>query len=324
MQFPISDGAAVAFTSAFYGAVSDGIPLDQAATEARKALLISHPGEWATPVLFLRAPDGRVFDEITAVTPTAGESALPGEARPAHSAAAEARAGSASPEPARPGSNTLSSVTADPPAVDRRRRGWTRRRVVTVVTAGVVLTIGGILAALLLPSLNGSTGHSTQGEGSYSATAPWRLRIDGTKYGDGCTVTLTDVGSGTAGQVASNVYGITKVQIQQTGSFRWNASDRQCLITPLAGSGAAALPFTQEEDGDTDAFTAPARGVSAQVKDYHGNNRCVLRLFDAADGQELDLATATPGADTVTLDANGRPTVYLDDDQCVVRVSAQP
>ncbi len=49
MQFPISDRAAVAFTSTFYGAVSDGIPLDQAATEARKALLISHPGEWATP-----------------------------------------------------------------------------------------------------------------------------------------------------------------------------------------------------------------------------------------------------------------------------------
>ena len=61
MQFPISDGAAVAFTSAFYGAVSDGIPVDQAATWARKELLISHPGEWATPVLFSRAPDGRVF-----------------------------------------------------------------------------------------------------------------------------------------------------------------------------------------------------------------------------------------------------------------------
>jgi hypothetical protein len=61
--------------------------------------------------------------------------------------------------------------------------------------------------------------------------------------------------------------------------------------------------------------------VSAQVKDYHGNGRCVLRLFDAADGQELDLATATPERTHVTLDANGRPTVYIYDDQCVVRVS---
>ena len=69
MQFPISDTAAVAFTSSFYGAVSGGIPLDQAATWARKALLVSHPGEWATPVLFLRAPDGRVFDDIAAAQP---------------------------------------------------------------------------------------------------------------------------------------------------------------------------------------------------------------------------------------------------------------
>ena len=73
MQFPISDTAAVAFTSSFYGAVSGGIPLDQAATWARKALLVSHPGEWATPVLFLRAPDGRVFDDIAAAQPLGGD-----------------------------------------------------------------------------------------------------------------------------------------------------------------------------------------------------------------------------------------------------------
>lgn len=83
MQFPISDGAAVAFTSEFYGAVSDGIPLDQAATWARKALLVSHPGEWATPVLFLRAPDGRVFDEIVAAQPAADETSAPETAGPA-------------------------------------------------------------------------------------------------------------------------------------------------------------------------------------------------------------------------------------------------
>lgn len=68
MQFPISDGAAVAFTGEFYSAVADGIPVDQAATWARKGLLADYPGEWATPVLFLRAPDGRVFDHIVAET----------------------------------------------------------------------------------------------------------------------------------------------------------------------------------------------------------------------------------------------------------------
>jgi hypothetical protein len=76
MQFPISDGAATAFTGEFYGCLADGLPVDQAATSARKALLADFAAEWATPVLFLRAPDGRVFDHIVAqpqvtATPTA-------------------------------------------------------------------------------------------------------------------------------------------------------------------------------------------------------------------------------------------------------------
>ena len=66
MQFPISDGAATAFTGEFYGALADGFPVDQAATSARKALIAEYAAEWATPVLFLRAPDGRVFDHIVA------------------------------------------------------------------------------------------------------------------------------------------------------------------------------------------------------------------------------------------------------------------
>ena len=66
MQFPICDGAATAFTGEFYGALADGFPVDQAVTSARKALLAEFAAEWATPVLFLRAPDGRVFDHIVA------------------------------------------------------------------------------------------------------------------------------------------------------------------------------------------------------------------------------------------------------------------
>ena len=66
MQFPISDGAATTFTGEFYGALADGFPVDQAATSARKALIAEYAAEWATPVLFLRSPDGRVFDHIVA------------------------------------------------------------------------------------------------------------------------------------------------------------------------------------------------------------------------------------------------------------------
>lgn len=66
MQFPISDRAAVTFTGEFYGAIVDGLPVDQAVTAARKSLLAEYGDEWATPVLFLRAPDGNIFANVHA------------------------------------------------------------------------------------------------------------------------------------------------------------------------------------------------------------------------------------------------------------------
>jgi hypothetical protein len=64
MQFPISDGAANAFTGEFYAALADGMPVDQAVTSARKGLLAGYASEWATPVLYLNAPDGQVFQSV--------------------------------------------------------------------------------------------------------------------------------------------------------------------------------------------------------------------------------------------------------------------
>lgn len=215
------------------------------------------------------------------------------------------------------------SLRGEPAVPPGHGRWWPRRRVLIAAAAGLLVSAGVGAALLLLPS-GGSGGQSSPSEGSYTAAKPWRLRIDGTDYGNGCTVTLTAGDSGTPIQVAEDVYGITRVQISQTGSFRWQSTDRRCLITPLAGTGSAVLPFTHEEDGDTDAFAAPATGVTVQVKDYKGGSRCVFRLFDAANGQALDIDEATPGTDTVTLNPEGRSKVYLYDDSCVVRVSAHP
>ena len=70
MQFPISDRAAVTFTGEFYGALVDGLPVDQAVSSARKALLAEFRDEWATPVLFLRSPDGNIFENVHAASRT--------------------------------------------------------------------------------------------------------------------------------------------------------------------------------------------------------------------------------------------------------------
>ena len=95
-----------------------------------------------------------------------------------------------------------------------------------------------------------------------------------------------------------DLYHVAQCQINQTASFHWQTSDRQCLITPFAGYGTAVLPFAQEQDGDTDTFTAPARGVVVQVEDHKGGN-CTLRLFDATNGQELDVVIWSRGTSSV-------------------------
>ncbi len=63
MQSPISDSAAVSFASEFYGAIAHGHGVDTAIGESRRAMFgLGIDTEWATPVLYMRAPDGAVFD----------------------------------------------------------------------------------------------------------------------------------------------------------------------------------------------------------------------------------------------------------------------
>jgi hypothetical protein len=63
MQFKVSDQAAITLSHAFYSAMADGYPVDTALAEARKAVYTGGDDlEWGTPVLYLRAPDGRIFD----------------------------------------------------------------------------------------------------------------------------------------------------------------------------------------------------------------------------------------------------------------------
>jgi len=59
-QYSISDSAAIDFSRTFYGRLAAGEGLEEAITEARLRLW-SRTEEWGTSVLFLTAPDGRIF-----------------------------------------------------------------------------------------------------------------------------------------------------------------------------------------------------------------------------------------------------------------------
>lgn len=75
MQFPISDEAAINFSSTFYPLLAQGDPVDVAVAEGRRAIRLvdSRSMEWGTPVLFMRAPKGDIFrvrDRQSAETPS--------------------------------------------------------------------------------------------------------------------------------------------------------------------------------------------------------------------------------------------------------------
>ena len=70
MQFEIADDVASRFAHEFYGALADGYPIDASLTEARKSIFAArHEVEWGTPVLYMRSPDGRIFEVDTVVPP---------------------------------------------------------------------------------------------------------------------------------------------------------------------------------------------------------------------------------------------------------------
>lgn len=64
MQYAITDRAAVEFARTFYEALADGIPVDTAVAEGRVAISLAFADtiEWGTPVLYLRAENGALFD----------------------------------------------------------------------------------------------------------------------------------------------------------------------------------------------------------------------------------------------------------------------
>ncbi|MCG8424567.1 MAG: CHAT domain-containing protein [Proteobacteria bacterium] len=65
MQFEITDKAALAFADALYSAMVAGLPVDAAVADARTAIYaLASDIEWGTPVLYMRAEDGVLFDAV--------------------------------------------------------------------------------------------------------------------------------------------------------------------------------------------------------------------------------------------------------------------
>ncbi len=156
MQFEITDEAAVTFSRALYRAIADAYPVDAAVSEGRKALFAAgNDVEWATPVLFMRTPDGRVFDvaaagpttpDVTATAtsdptaePATSGSATAGDGDPPPVAAPTAHGPQA--RPSEEGADAPGSAPQGPGARTRRRRAGA----IVAALAVVVVVAGGLV-----------------------------------------------------------------------------------------------------------------------------------------------------------------------------------
>lgn len=62
MQTEVRDDFAMILAEELYSALADGYPVDACLAEARKALESQRCAAWGTPVLYMRAPDGRILE----------------------------------------------------------------------------------------------------------------------------------------------------------------------------------------------------------------------------------------------------------------------
>jgi hypothetical protein len=203
--------------------------------------------------------------------------------------------------------------------------------VLLAATAAAIAVATGVITALvLLPGGSGgnpNTSGTFYTRGNFVKTGVlWRLKIEDSNYGNGCSITVTDVHTGSQILQKDSLYGLSYFQMYQKGSFRWQVPNKAgCPASALPGPGAYMLPFSWSQLGslgDTFAFPAPPHGVAVRVTQYHGTSTCDFTLNDVNDGQPLSTATATQGKrDTVTLDPSQGKTVYLETDGCKFRVS---
>ncbi len=84
MQFEITDRAATEFARTFYEAIVEGLPVDTAVDEARRAISVAIPNslEWGIPVLYMRSLDGHIFDMDAGALRTLRRTAAPKEPEP--------------------------------------------------------------------------------------------------------------------------------------------------------------------------------------------------------------------------------------------------
>jgi len=160
MQFEITDAAAIVLAREFYTALADNLPVDAALAEARKQIVFEDPDslEWATPVLFMRVADGRLFDVTAALARPLTQPPTPG---PAIAPTAKAPT---SPQEL----TTAPTVAAPPPTLEA---GTVSAEAATALQIPVSSPAPEVVSSLVTPPAVGPAGPLAPAP---QVLAPWR------------------------------------------------------------------------------------------------------------------------------------------------------
>jgi hypothetical protein len=161
MQFEISDQAAIIFAQELYAAIADGNPVDAAVGECRRAIFAGgNDIEWATPVLYMRSPNGQLF-QVRDASSSPRRAPVPEGPSPEATVLpdlAESRVGPDGDQASAEAAASLAPPLAEPPGVGSSPRRVGRLRLVWLTVALAVLAGAGVLIADLATS---SSRHSS-------------------------------------------------------------------------------------------------------------------------------------------------------------------
>ena len=283
---------------------ADELPAGLASLTRRQALELSPSRfEYDTSRLL------KILDMTLAEVRTAHD----GPATTSTSAAQQALANTAEKDSSATGS------TRDP---NRSDRGRTVRRFVMIGVGLVAVLASYLIIQVVLDKptrpQNNDSAQSLAGN-EFRQDAPWRLIVRNDGSDTGCTVKLINRDTNESWSNEYPVWETASFVIAQTGAFQWSA-ESACTVLSRSGPGNLTLPAVVDGVGTSDAFKSPEM-ITVRVKDFHGNQRCAVELRDAATGAVVDVGELNQQKDSVTLQPQGRPLVFLGNDACAVQVS---
>jgi hypothetical protein len=175
MQFEISDQAAIIFAEELYAAIADGNPVDAAVGECRRAIFAGgNDVEWATPVLYMRSPNGQLF-QVQDSSSSPGRAPAPLGPSPEATVLAkptESKVGPDGGQATGQGAALVAPTPAEPPGVGSSPRRAGGLRIVWLTVALVLLAGAGVLIADVATSSSGHSGSAVRTTISVASQAP--------------------------------------------------------------------------------------------------------------------------------------------------------